>query len=147
MHKVELFMLFQTYTFRFSNLKYSNWLESTLKLHFKNGNNETKSRDNGTLRDWFDVIAHGRLRAFYISLQDCFIVVYLIIRLSLFNFQLILYCIMSLLPGFVKGQSDNLPKIDALCLFSFLKNHPDFMGAEMRGVKANRYVWTNFPHF
>ncbi|GBO39351.1 Pro-Pol polyprotein [Araneus ventricosus] len=45
---------------------------------------------------------------------------------------------MTLMPGFVKGQSGNLPKIDSLSMFSFLGNNPDFMGAEIRGFKAQR---------
>ncbi len=47
---------------------------------------------------------------------------------------------MSLLDGFVKAQSDNLPKIDAISMFAFLGKNSDFTGAEMRGVKAKRYV-------
>lgn len=40
--------------------------------------------------------------------------------------------------GFVQGQSDNLPKIDSLIMFSFLGRNPDFVGAEVRGVKTMR---------
>lgn len=45
---------------------------------------------------------------------------------------------MPILAGFVKGQSDNLPKIDAISMFSFLGRNPDFTGAELRGAKAKR---------
>lgn len=47
---------------------------------------------------------------------------------------------MSLTPGFNKGQSDNLPRIDSIAMFSFLGKNPDFMGAEIRGIKTKRYV-------
>ncbi|KAJ8911235.1 hypothetical protein NQ315_012222, partial [Exocentrus adspersus] len=40
--------------------------------------------------------------------------------------------------GFMQGQSDNLPKIDSLAMFSFLGDNPDFMGAEIKGIKATR---------
>ncbi|GBM70040.1 hypothetical protein AVEN_220889-1 [Araneus ventricosus] len=45
---------------------------------------------------------------------------------------------MSILDGFIKDQSDNLPKIDALSMFSFLGKNRDFTGAELRGAKAKR---------
>ncbi|GBM95521.1 hypothetical protein AVEN_161419-1 [Araneus ventricosus] len=45
---------------------------------------------------------------------------------------------MSVIPGFTKGQSDNLPKIDSMSMFSFLGKNPDFMGAEIRGIKTKR---------
>ncbi|GBN51433.1 hypothetical protein AVEN_151278-1 [Araneus ventricosus] len=45
---------------------------------------------------------------------------------------------MSVIPGFAKGQSDNLPKIDSMTMFSFLGKNPDFMGAEIRGIKTKR---------
>ena len=45
---------------------------------------------------------------------------------------------MPLLPGFVKGQSDNLPKIYTFSMFSFLGRNPDFVGAEIRGIKSER---------
>lgn len=43
---------------------------------------------------------------------------------------------------FVKGQSDNLPKIDKL----FLQNR-DFIAVEMCGVKALKYVLSIFKDF
>ena len=46
---------------------------------------------------------------------------------------------MSVLAGFVKGESDNLPKIDVEAMFSYFANNPDFTGAEMRGAKSQRY--------
>ncbi len=53
---------------------------------------------------------------------------------------------MSVLDGFVKAQSDNLPKIDALSMFAFLgeKKNSDFTGAEIRGVKAKSYVLASY---
>lgn len=48
---------------------------------------------------------------------------------------------MAILAEFLKGQSDNLPKIDAITMFSFLGRNNDFTGAEIRGVKAQRYVF------
>lgn len=45
---------------------------------------------------------------------------------------------MSVLPGFTKGQSDNLPKIDSMSMFSFLGKNPDFMEAEIRGIKTQK---------
>lgn len=45
---------------------------------------------------------------------------------------------MSLLPGFTKEQSDNLRKIDSMSMFQFLAKNPDFMGAEIRGIKTQR---------
>ncbi|XP_060807339.1 uncharacterized protein LOC132903320 isoform X2 [Amyelois transitella] len=40
--------------------------------------------------------------------------------------------------GFVKAQSDNLPKIDAFMMTSYFASNPDFTSAEIRGVKAAR---------
>ena len=40
--------------------------------------------------------------------------------------------------GFVKAQSDNLPKIDAFMMTSYFATNPDFTSAEIRGVKASR---------
>ncbi|GBL96060.1 hypothetical protein AVEN_104305-1 [Araneus ventricosus] len=45
---------------------------------------------------------------------------------------------MSVIPGFTKGESDSLPKIDSMSMFSFLGKNPDFMGAEIRGIKTKR---------
>ena len=47
---------------------------------------------------------------------------------------------MALLPGFKKAQSDNLPKMDSFTVFSFLGNNPSFMGAEIKGFKAQRCI-------
>ncbi len=66
-----------------------------------------------------------------------FIVVFVI---SYIYFISVLFT-MALLPGFVKGQSDNLPKLDSFAVFSFLGNNPNFMGSEIRGFKAQRYVY------
>lgn len=41
-------------------------------------------------------------------------------------------------PGFVKAQSDNLPKIDVFMMSSFFANNTDFMSTEIKGVKATR---------
>lgn len=43
--------------------------------------------------------------------------------------------------GFVQGQSDHLPKIDVLSMFALLGNNPNFMGAELKGVKTASYVF------
>ncbi|KAF9411550.1 hypothetical protein HW555_009698, partial [Spodoptera exigua] len=40
--------------------------------------------------------------------------------------------------GFVKAQSDNLPKIDAFMMTAYFASNPDFTSAEIRGVKAAR---------
>ncbi|XP_072943451.1 uncharacterized protein [Epargyreus clarus] len=40
--------------------------------------------------------------------------------------------------GFVKAQSDNLPKIDAFMMTAYFASNPDFMSAEIKGVKAAR---------
>lgn len=45
---------------------------------------------------------------------------------------------MPVLAGFVKAQSDNLPRIDAVSMFSFLRKNPDFTGAELQGDKTKR---------
>ena len=47
---------------------------------------------------------------------------------------------MSVLPGFIKGQSDNLPKIDTLSMTTFLRKNTDYTGGELRGPKLQRYV-------
>ena len=43
---------------------------------------------------------------------------------------------MSILAGFVKAQSDNLPKIDAISMFAFLGKNAGFTGTELRGAKV-----------
>ena len=43
---------------------------------------------------------------------------------------------MSVLQEFPKGQSDKLPKIDNMVMFSFLAHNPGFMGAKIQGIKA-----------
>lgn len=40
--------------------------------------------------------------------------------------------------GFVKAQSDNLPKIDAFMMTTYFASNPDFTSAEVKGVKAAR---------
>ncbi|KAJ8710275.1 hypothetical protein PYW07_009641 [Mythimna separata] len=40
--------------------------------------------------------------------------------------------------GFVKAQSDNLPKIDAFMMTTYFALNPDFTSAEVKGVKAAR---------
>ncbi|XP_026741056.1 uncharacterized protein LOC113503360 [Trichoplusia ni] len=40
--------------------------------------------------------------------------------------------------GFVKAQSDNLPKIDVFMMSTFFASNPDFTSAEIKGVKATR---------
>ena len=40
--------------------------------------------------------------------------------------------------GFVEAQSDNLPKIDAFMMTTYLVSNPDFTSAEVKGVKAAR---------
>ena len=47
---------------------------------------------------------------------------------------------MSILAGFIKGPSDNLPKIDAISKFTFLGKDAYFAGAELRGMKDLRSV-------
>jgi len=42
-------------------------------------------------------------------------------------------------PGFVKAQSDNLPRVDVLMVSDFFTN-TTLNVAESRGVKAHRYV-------
>lgn len=42
--------------------------------------------------------------------------------------------------GFVKGQSDNLPRVDIFMVTSFIKNTDSFSLGEVRGVKANKYL-------
>lgn len=37
--------------------------------------------------------------------------------------------------GFVKAQSDNLPKVDAFMLAAFINTNSQFIGAELRGKK------------
>lgn len=41
--------------------------------------------------------------------------------------------------GFVKAQSDNLPKIDAFMMTDYFASNPDFTSTEVKGVKAARY--------
>lgn len=41
-------------------------------------------------------------------------------------------------PGFDMAQTDNLPKVDSICMTTFLAENPDFVGAEIRGVKNKR---------
>lgn len=40
--------------------------------------------------------------------------------------------------GYVKGQSDNLPKIDAFMMSAYFASNTDFTSTEIRGVKAAR---------
>lgn len=40
--------------------------------------------------------------------------------------------------GFIKGQSDNLPRVDMFMTASYIKNSEDFSQAEVRGVKARK---------
>ena len=40
--------------------------------------------------------------------------------------------------GYVKGQSDNLPEVDAMMVAEFFSSSGLFTSAEMRGVKAKR---------
>ena len=47
---------------------------------------------------------------------------------------------MFVLPGLVKGKSDNLPKIDILSMITFLRKNTDYTGAELRGAKLQRYA-------
>lgn len=42
--------------------------------------------------------------------------------------------------GFVKAQSDNLPKLDVLMIADFFARNEFFNVAETRGVKNRRYV-------
>ena len=37
--------------------------------------------------------------------------------------------------GFVKGQSDNLPKIDIFAVMEFFSSNPSYVSAEIKGVK------------
>lgn len=38
--------------------------------------------------------------------------------------------------NFVKADSGNLPKVDAIMIGVFFKNNPDFYAAELRNVKT-----------
>lgn len=40
--------------------------------------------------------------------------------------------------GFLRAQSDNLPKVDAIMMASFIAGNSDFLSAEFRGFKATR---------
>ncbi|KAL1488098.1 hypothetical protein ABEB36_012941 [Hypothenemus hampei] len=40
--------------------------------------------------------------------------------------------------GFVKGQSDNLPRVDMFMITNFIRNTDSFALAEVRGVKADK---------
>lgn len=40
--------------------------------------------------------------------------------------------------GFVKAQSDNLPKIDVFMMTAYFASNLDFTSAEIKGVKAAR---------
>ncbi|KYQ59429.1 hypothetical protein ALC60_01545 [Trachymyrmex zeteki] len=42
-------------------------------------------------------------------------------------------------PGFVKAQSDNLPRVDVVMVLDFFANNPTLSVAESRGVKVHRY--------
>lgn len=52
---------------------------------------------------------------------------------------------MTLQPGFVKGSSGNLPKIDAFTMFGFFGNNPDFLCVELKQVDT--YYLFYFPVF
>ncbi|XP_074115102.1 uncharacterized protein LOC141537822 [Cotesia typhae] len=41
-------------------------------------------------------------------------------------------------PGYSQARSDNLPRVDAFMVASFLATNSDFISAEMQGAKANR---------
>ncbi|XP_046392244.1 uncharacterized protein LOC124160435 [Ischnura elegans] len=43
-----------------------------------------------------------------------------------------------MIPGFSKGQSDNLPAIDAVMVAEFMSQNSNFVGAEIRGMKTAR---------
>lgn len=49
--------------------------------------------------------------------------------------------------GFLKAQSDNLPRIDAFMMTSYFASNSDFMSAEIKGVKAERYLYYICIHF
>ena len=40
--------------------------------------------------------------------------------------------------GYVKGQSDNLPEVDAMMVVEFFSSSGLFTSTKMRGVKAKR---------
>ncbi|KAJ8911570.1 hypothetical protein NQ315_007952 [Exocentrus adspersus] len=42
--------------------------------------------------------------------------------------------------GYLKGQSDNLPKVDSLMVANFFSKNVLFCSAEIRGTKAARWV-------
>jgi len=43
--------------------------------------------------------------------------------------------------GYVKGQSDNLPSVDSFMVASFMQSAESFSLGEVRGVKAEKYVF------
>lgn len=42
--------------------------------------------------------------------------------------------------GFVKGQSDNLPKVVIFMVARYLSENGDYVAAEMRGIKLNKLL-------
>lgn len=42
--------------------------------------------------------------------------------------------------GFLKGQSDNLPRVDSLMVAQYFMKNQDFTAAEIHGIKMKRYV-------
>ncbi len=42
--------------------------------------------------------------------------------------------------GYLKAQSDNLPKVDSIMIAEFFSKSVLFSSAEIRGLKAKRYV-------
>lgn len=46
--------------------------------------------------------------------------------------------------GFIKGSSDNLPRVDSLMVAQYFIGNQEFTAAEIRGIKMKRYVYSKY---